>query len=52
MNPWNGRVFELAMQDGKVNYQDLTTLKETDFLCEADGDYRYPPADSGRDCLG
>ena len=52
VNPWNGRVFELTVQDGKVNYQDLATLKETDFLCEADGDYRYPQQIQGAIALG
>lgn len=52
VNPWNGRVFELTVQDGKVNYQDLATLKETDFLYEADGDSRYPNQIQGAIALG
>lgn len=52
VNPWNGRVFELTVQDGKVHYQNLATLKETDFLCEVDGDYRYPQQIQGAIALG
>lgn len=41
LNQWNGKLFEVKAQDGKIAYEDLATLQDAELLVRQDGEYTY-----------
>ena len=38
LNQWNGKLFEVKAQDGKIAYEDLATLQDAELLVRQDGE--------------